>query len=78
MFEGSSRGVSRLQHVAAVERGYGRVRVGPGGDVGPSVEELGGTDAVAEAVIDGGAEDHSPAAETGHLRKGQKKGNTVR
>lgn len=42
--------------------------------MGPRVKKLGGADAVAEAVIDGGAEDHPSAAETGHLQAPKRKG----
>lgn len=54
--------------MAAVQRRYQWVTVRLGGEVGPSVEELGGANTVTKAVIDGSAEDHASAAETGHLQ----------
>ena len=77
MIEGYMWRVSRFQHVAAVGRHDWWVPVGIGGDVGPGVEELGRADAVAEAVIDGGAEDHASAAETGHLEARNGRANRV-
>lgn len=55
--------VPRSQRVAAVDRLESEVRVGLGGGVGPRLQELRCADAVAQAVADGGAQDHSPASE---------------
>ena len=61
------RGVAGSQHVAGVEGRDGWVRGLLGGHVGPGVEELGCAGAVADAVVDRGAEDHSSAPEVGDL-----------
>ena len=65
--ERSVRGRSGFQHVAGVDGRDWWVQILLGCQVGPGVEELRCADAVTYAVVDGGADYHSPAPEVGDL-----------
>lgn len=62
-----SKGHARAEVAAAGEWGQRRMGGGPGSQLGPVAQEMDGPNAVGEAVIDGRAQDHSPASEVGHL-----------
>lgn len=67
--EGDERRAAREEGAAVVDDGD----AGDGGDASgggrarPCVEEVGGADAVAEAVVDGRAQHHAAAPQMSHL-----------
>ena len=85
--ERDARRAARAQCAAVVERqGNVVVVVGAGArcilaaahGARPGVEELRGADAVAEAVVDGGAEDHAAAAEPSDLGSASERATSCR
>jgi hypothetical protein len=69
--ERDARRAARAQGAAVVERRRGRLGVvvvaAAADGARPGVEELRRAEAVAEAVVDGRAEDHAAAAQPSHL-----------
>lgn len=66
--EGDARRAARAQGAAVMEDdGEVVVTIGGGGEGGPGVEEVGGGDAVADAVADGRTHYHASAPQLCHL-----------